>query len=77
MHSGVTEVSRRDKIVGGLNLVLGKLTRDPVRVFEGQVRAQGAIVALRGEERVELIDDTQTEGFLEYGWMHVVTLFAE
>lgn len=54
MHSGVTEVSRRDKIVGGLNLVLGKLTRDPVRVFEGQVRAQGAIVALRGEERVEI-----------------------
>lgn len=49
-----SEVSRSERIKGRLTTLLGKVTRNPSKILEGEVRSNGAHLALRSEGRSEI-----------------------
>jgi hypothetical protein len=48
------DVTRSEKIKGRLTTLLGKVTRNPSKILEGEVRSNGAHLALRSEGRSEI-----------------------
>lgn len=48
------DVSIKDKTLGGIQTLAGRLTRNRARILAGEVRKSGTHLATRGEHRLEL-----------------------